>query len=140
MSENTMKDITRRIKSRRLELGYSFQDLAKLTGMNKSTLQRYEAGSIKNIPLDKLKILSQSLNVEPEWIMGWDDVSSSSAQEHSDEDLIINAYRNADSLTRDMVKRCLGISTIDDTDETVNKIVRKVSRKKDSGIPNSAIK
>ena len=63
-----------------------------------------------------------------------------SVQKHSDEDLIINAYRNADSLTRDMVKRCLGISTIDDTDETVNKIVRKVSRKKDSGIPNSAVK
>ena len=60
--------------------------------------------------------------------------------EGCDEDLIINAYRNADSLTRDMVKRCLGISAVDDTDETVNKIVRKVSRKKDSGIPNSAVK
>lgn len=61
--------------------------------------------------------------------------SSSSAQERSDEDLIINAYRNADSLTRDMVKRCLGISGIEDTNETVDKIVRKVSRKKDSNIP-----
>lgn len=65
---------------------------------------------------------------------------SSSVQKHYDEDLIINAYRNADSLTRDMVKRCLGISAVDDTDETVNKIVRKVSPKKDSGIPNSAVK
>lgn len=65
---------------------------------------------------------------------------SSSVQKHSDEDLIINAYRSADSLTRDMVKRCLGISTVDDTDETVNKIIRKVSRKKDSGISNSAVK
>lgn len=72
MSEEMMKDIINRIKRRRLELGYSFQDLANLTGMSKSTLQRYEAGAIKNIPLDKLKILASALKVEPEWIMGWD--------------------------------------------------------------------
>ena len=73
MSEEMMKEIVERIKHRRLELGYSFQDLANLTGMSKSTLQRYEAGAIKNIPLDKLKILASALKVEPEWIMGWNE-------------------------------------------------------------------
>lgn len=72
MSDETMKAIVNRIKERRIELGYSFQDLANLTGMSKSTLQRYETGSIKNIPLDKLKVLASALRVSPEWIMGWD--------------------------------------------------------------------
>jgi Predicted transcriptional regulators len=72
MPDETMRSIIDRIKMRRLELEYSFQDLADLTGMSKSTLQRYETGGIKNIPLDKLKILAKSLNVSPEWIMGWD--------------------------------------------------------------------
>lgn len=72
MSEETMFEIVERMKSRRLELGYSYQDLANKTGMSKSTLQRYEAGAIKNIPLDKIKDLARGLSVTPEWLMGWD--------------------------------------------------------------------
>lgn len=66
--------------------------------------------------------------------------SSSSIDEHSDEYLIINAYRNADSLTRDMVKRCLGISTAEDKEVIVDKIVRKVLREKETDTPNSAVR
>ena len=50
-----------RMKQRRKELGYTFQDLANLTQMSKSTLQRYETGGIKNIPLSRLEDLSQAL-------------------------------------------------------------------------------
>lgn len=74
MSDETMNNIIERIKSRRNELEYSFQDLADLTGMSKSTLQRYETGGIKNVPLNKLKILAEALKVTPEWLMGWDDI------------------------------------------------------------------
>lgn len=80
MSEDSMLEIIRRIKERRMELGYSFQDLADLTGMSKSTLQRYETGGIKNIPLDRLKDLAKALRVTPEWIMGWDIPSYDSRQ------------------------------------------------------------
>lgn len=71
MPNDSMQEIINRIKDKRIELGYSFQDLANLTGLSKSTLQRYEAGGIKNIPLDKLRVLASALNVTPEWIMGW---------------------------------------------------------------------
>lgn len=66
-----MKDIMLRIKSRRESLDLSFQQLADLTGMSKSTLQRYETGGIKNIPLDKLEVLAKALQTSPEWILGW---------------------------------------------------------------------
>jgi transcriptional regulator with XRE-family HTH domain len=85
MPEETMRNIVERIKSRRIELEYSFQDLADLTGMSKSTLQRYETGGIKNIPLDKLKTLARALKVSPEWIMGWElaaEKNPESASEH----------------------------------------------------------
>ena len=39
-----MQKIMQRIKHRREELNLSFQQLADLTGMSKSTLQRYETG------------------------------------------------------------------------------------------------
>lgn len=68
-----MKEIMYRIKSRREQLGLSFQQLADLTQMSKSTLQRYETGGIKNIPLDKLEVLAQALQTTPLLLLGIDD-------------------------------------------------------------------
>ena len=67
-------NIVKRIKKRRLELGYSFQDLADKTNMSKSTLQRYETGTIKNLPLDKLDVLASALQTTPSYLMGWNEV------------------------------------------------------------------
>lgn len=75
MSDETMREIVERMKSRRMELDYSYQDLADKTGLSQSTLQRYEAGAIKNIPLDKVKVLAEGLQVTPEWLMGWNETS-----------------------------------------------------------------
>lgn len=70
--EKRMEDIIDRIKNRRNELMMSYQDLADKTGLSKSTLQRYETGSIKNMPIDKLGILAKALNANPVWLMGYD--------------------------------------------------------------------
>ena len=67
-------NIVKRIKKRRLELKYSFQDLANKTNMSKSTLQRYETGTIKNLPLDKLEVLASALQTTPSYLMGWYEV------------------------------------------------------------------
>lgn len=71
MSEDKMLEIINRIKSRRIELGMSYQDLAEKTGMSKSTLQRYEAGAIKSIPLDKLEDLANALQMDPAFLVGF---------------------------------------------------------------------
>ena len=63
--------IAQRIRQRRMELGLSLQDVADLTEMSKSTLQRYESGSIRNIPLQKLGILATALQTSADWILGW---------------------------------------------------------------------
>lgn len=85
MSDDTMKGITERIKRRRQQLGYSLQDLSDRTGLSKSTLQRYETGFIKNLPLDKLdklKTLALALHASPEWVLGWsDDIGGQEAYE-----------------------------------------------------------
>ncbi len=65
MSDEKMLKIVKRIKDRRQALGLSYQDLADRTGMSKSTLQRYETGAIKNIPLDKLEVLTSALGIDP---------------------------------------------------------------------------
>ena len=59
-----------RIKRRRKELGLSYQELADSTGISKSTLQRYETGSIRSIPLDKLDTLAKGLHTDALFILG----------------------------------------------------------------------
>ena len=70
---DTISDIAKRIKTLRKRLGYSYSDMAKLTGLAKSTIQRYETGFTEKIPLSKLNILAQALNTTPMYIMGWDE-------------------------------------------------------------------
>ena len=62
--------VAKRLKEQRLKLGYSFQDLAQKTNMSKSTLQRYEVGAIKNIPIARLKSLSTALHIDPNALIG----------------------------------------------------------------------
>lgn len=71
-----MSEIMSRIKTRRESLGLSFQELAEKTNMSKSTLQRYETGFIRNMPIDKLEDIAHALNVSPAYLMGWSDNKS----------------------------------------------------------------
>ena len=71
MSDDKWIEIINRIKNRRIELGLSYQDLADKTGMSKSTLQRYETGAIRSIPLDKLEDLANALEMDPAFLMGF---------------------------------------------------------------------
>lgn len=122
-----------KIKLRRKELGLSAEEVAEQLGVSPATIYRYESNYINNMGVDKLKPIAKVLRVSEAYLMGWE--TSDAIILAEDETSIINAYRNADSLTRDMVKRCLGISSVKDTDETVGKIVKKVSHKKDSSVP-----
>ena len=67
-----LNKIAQRIAQRRKELNLSLQDIANIAGISRSTLQRYESGAIKNIPLQRLEGLAVALKTTPEWILGTD--------------------------------------------------------------------
>lgn len=71
-SEKFLKNLSERIKERREELGLSYSDISKVTGLSRSTLLRYENGRIKNIPADKIELLANVLKMNPVQMMGWD--------------------------------------------------------------------
>lgn len=65
---NDDKEILRnRLKERRLFLGMTYQEVADKTGISKSSLQRYETGSIKNLSFDKIFKLAEALEVSPQY-------------------------------------------------------------------------
>lgn len=62
--------IGHRIRQRRNELHLGQQYLAEKMDVNKSTIQRYEAGTIDNSKKLILDGLSEALHVSPEWLRG----------------------------------------------------------------------
>lgn len=62
-----------RIKSLIEECGKSYQELEKITGIKKSSLQRYASGATAKIPLDVIEKLSRTFNVSKEYLMGWEE-------------------------------------------------------------------
>lgn len=55
----------------------SYQELEKVTGIKKSSLQRYASGVTTKIPLDVIEKLSKAFNVSQEYLMGWDEKKDS---------------------------------------------------------------
>lgn len=102
-----MESIINRIKQRRNELNMSYQELADKTGLSKSTLQRYETGSIKNMPLDKLEELAKALDVKPSYLMGWSEKPSEGFQITLPEKEILHKYRSIDEKGRHTVSTVL---------------------------------
>lgn len=62
-------EIGKRIKQRREELGMTQEELGNLLWLNKSTIQRYEAGKIAKIKLPVIHAMAKQLNVNPEWLI-----------------------------------------------------------------------
>ena len=63
----------KRIKHRRLELGYTLLYVAEQLQIKEATMQRYESGAIKNIKHETITKLAQILKCDPSYLMGWTD-------------------------------------------------------------------
>lgn len=63
LSLSDQEILQRKLKSRRLFLGLTYQNLSEKTGISKSTLQRYESGGIAKLPFDKIFSISEALDV-----------------------------------------------------------------------------
>lgn len=66
-----------RIKALIEKSDLSYVELEKLTGIKKSSLQRYASGVTTKIPLDVIEKLSVAFNVSQEYLMGWDEEKDS---------------------------------------------------------------
>lgn len=67
-----------RIKELVEQSGRTYVELEKITGIKKSSLQRYASGAITKIPLDVIEKLAIAFGVSQEYLMGWDQKENSS--------------------------------------------------------------
>lgn len=66
---NDSKTIINMIKNRRIELNMSQRELAKLTGINNSTLSRYENFE-REFPINDLSKFAKALNLDVNYLLG----------------------------------------------------------------------
>lgn len=76
-----------RIKERREQIGLTLEDIATHVGVARSTIQRYEVGSINRPKLPVLLSISQALRVNPDWLLGISDIMSQEEKEQPNDGL-----------------------------------------------------
>lgn len=62
-----------RIKESIEKSGYSYADLEKVTGISKSSLQRYATGETKKIPIDCIEKIATATGTSAKYLMGWEE-------------------------------------------------------------------
>ena len=66
----TAKQVGERVKERRTELNLTMPELGKRVGVNKSTIQRYEADGVDPKRTMIINGLAEALLTTPEWLTG----------------------------------------------------------------------
>ena len=99
-----------RIKLLIEDSGKSYQELERITGIKKSSLQRYASGTTAKIPLDVIEKLSKTFNVSQAYLMGWTedykDVPKNSPDQiklTEGEKLLLDLFRQIPEENRGMV-------------------------------------
>ena len=67
-----MSSVSERLASVMQEKHISCRRLSEMTGITKSSVNNYANGS-RSVPLDKLQLISNALNVSASWLIGWAD-------------------------------------------------------------------
>lgn len=74
---NVNDNLTRaamRLKELREATGINQKEFAEMFGANKTTYNRYESGDIKTMPADLIENISKKLDINPAWLMGFENV------------------------------------------------------------------
>lgn len=93
-----------RIKSLIEQSDKSYIELEKITGIKKSSLQRYASGATTKIPLDVIEKLSVAFNVSQEYLMGWEKEKTPPEPQLSEgEKLLLDLFRQVPEESQQLV-------------------------------------
>lgn len=68
-----MDERAKRISKAIESCGYSYPELSKITGISKSSLQRYATGETKKIPIDCIEKIANATGTSAKYLMGWEE-------------------------------------------------------------------
>lgn len=81
-----------RIKLRRKEIGMTADTLAEKIGVSRSTVYRYENGSIEKFPIQALEPIARALYTTVGALMGWEDEKTPAFNEDGREKVFMQYF------------------------------------------------
>ena len=64
-----------RIKELRRIYGMSQEELGRRVGVQRAAINKYENGTVTNIPIHTIEKIAQTFEVSPTYIVGWDEIA-----------------------------------------------------------------
>ncbi len=95
----TAKQVGERVKERRTELNLSMPELGKRIGVNKSTIQRYEANGVDPTRTMIINGLAEALLTTPEWLTGLSEDKEYDSKTICERDIQTHIARYLESVT-----------------------------------------
>ena len=108
------EEMSRKIKELRTAKKMTLEQVAKIVGVGKSTVRKWETGMIANMKRDKIALLATALSTTPAYLMGWDDeepdtnIIALSEQEQYILDLFRQVPENKQQMVIQMIQVALG--------------------------------
>lgn len=68
-------DLGTRIKELRLLHGLSQEELGKRVGVQRAAINKYEKGTVTNVPISTIEAMATIFDVSPTYLVGWDNIS-----------------------------------------------------------------
>lgn len=89
--------MSKRIKLKRKEKGYTQEELAEKLGLQKSAIAKYESGRVENIKRSVILNMSILFDCSPSYLLGWEDEETKKVPELlEDEKEMLNIYNQLD--------------------------------------------
>lgn len=73
---NLMSNLGTRIKELRTLLGLSQEELGNRIGVQRAAINKYEKGTVTNIPIENIERLAMVFDVSPTYLVGWNECNS----------------------------------------------------------------
>lgn len=67
-----MSQIGDKIKELRLIANLSQEELGRRVGVQRAAIQKYEKGTVQNVPLPTIEKIARVFDVSPTYLVGWD--------------------------------------------------------------------
>lgn len=82
-----MSRASMRLKEVRESSGVNQKEFAELFGVNHTTYNRYESGDIKKMPANLIESISIKFDINPTWLMGYDNVDKYMIHEKANQNI-----------------------------------------------------
>ena len=74
-AREVIENVSKKLKNCRAARGVSYAELSEMTGISKSSLQRYETGATRKVSISAIRSIECALNLPYGYLLGWTDDS-----------------------------------------------------------------